>query len=120
MRFLFKQFQLLLRFEIQTLFFPLEAYRLKLYQSLLVATFSPSRMWKCYHLDAGVSCNLLSVSYQILQTSLKKELVLLIGVVGHPFYLDQKSFHESFQISSARTPRANFDEIAALIDFRVG
>ena len=100
--------------------FPLEAYRLKIYQSLLVATFSPSRMRKCYHLDAGVSCNLLSVSYQILQTSLIKELVLLVGVVGHPFYLDLKRFHESFQISSAGTPRANFDEIAALIDFGIG
>ena len=77
-------------------------------------------MGKCYHLDAGVSCNLLSVSYQILQTSLIKELVLLVGVVGHPFYLDLKRFHESFQISSAGTPRANFDEIAALIDFGIG
>ena len=31
-----------------------------------VATFTPLKIWKCYHLDAGVSCNLLSVSYKIL------------------------------------------------------
>lgn len=50
-------------FLVLSVFFPWKL-RVELYYSLLVATLSTSRKWKCYHLNASVSCNLQpSVSY---------------------------------------------------------
>ena len=104
-------------FSVLSVFFPLEAYRPKLCKSRLVATFSPSRIWKCYHLDASVSCNLLSASYQILQTSLINEFVLLvISWCCWPSLLSRsaKFSQTSFQISFTVSPRGSSHEIAAL------
>ena len=75
-------------------------------------------MWKCYHLDAGVSCNLVSASYQICMTSLINEFVLLViswccwpSLLSRSAKFSQTSFQFSFTVS----PRASSHEITALI-----